>query len=177
MVLYRRNRVPGGTSFFTTTLKDRRSSLLVDHIDILRSAFETTRRERPFVVDAIVILPDHLHTIMTLPTGDADFSGRWRRIKGLFTRHVASARGVAPTPTGEYPLWQRRFWEHIIRDDGDYARHVDYIHFNPVKHGHVTRVGNWRYSSFHRYVWEEILPPDWGGGDDDGDTAFGEPAP
>src|SRR5712691_10619517 len=111
MVLYRRNFVPGGTFFFTVTLADRRSCALVDHVARLRGAFRTTRSERPFTVDAVVILPDHLHAIMTLPPGDADFSGRWRRIKSLFTHEVV--RGgvpVARNPRGEYALWQRRFW-------------------------------------------------------------------
>jgi len=178
MVLYRRNRIAGGTYFFTVTLNDRRSRVLVDHIDVLRSAFRTAHRARPFVIDAIVVLPDHLHTIMTLPAGDSDFSGRWRRIKSLFTRRVARLEHIEPRSNREYPIWQRRFWEHTIRDDEDYERHVDYIHFNPVKHGHATRVGDWPHSSFHRYVRKEILPPDWGGGDDeDGDTEFGEPPP
>lgn len=174
MVLYRRNRVPGGTYFFTVTLNDRRSRALVDHVDVLRDAFRTTGIRQPFTVEAIVILPDHLHTIITLPTGDADFSSRWRRIKGFFTRRVAKSEGLSPNASGEYPLWQRRFWEHTIRDDDDYARHVDYIHFNPVKHSHATRVADWPYSSFHRYVREGILPADWGGGNVDEKTDFGE---
>jgi putative transposase len=174
MVLYRRNRVPGGTYFFTVTLNDRRSCALVDHIDALRDAFRFSRRERPFDVDAIVILPDHLHAIMTLPAGDADFSSRWRRIKGLFTRHIAKTEGLSPNASGEYPLWQRRFWEHTIRDDEDFVRHVDYIHINPVKHGHATRARDWPYSSFHRYVREDILPADWAGGNVDDNTDFGE---
>jgi putative transposase len=147
MVRYRRNFISGGTFFFTVTLADRRSSVLVDQIASLRAAFRLTRRERPFTIDAIVVLPDHLHAIMTLPPDDADFSARWRRIKALFTRDVAQ-RGlpVSRTPRGEFDLWQRRFWEHTLRDDGDFARHVDYIHFNPVKHGLTTRVNDWLYS-------------------------------
>ncbi len=175
MVFYRRNPVPGGTYFFTITLDDRRASLLVEHLDALRGAFRIARRERPFAIVAIVVLPDHVHTIFNLPPGDADFSGRWRRIKSLFTRALV-ARGVplAGNRKGEYNLWQRRFWEHTIRDDADLERHVDYIHFNPVKHGLVRRVKDWPYSSFARYVRRGILPVDWGGsaGLDTGD--FGE---
>jgi putative transposase len=164
MVRYRRNFVPGGTFFFTVTLSDRRSSALVDHVDALRAAFRAGRRERPFTVDAIVILPEHLHAIFTLPAGDADFSGRWRRIKGHFSNHMISVGASAKRHlNGDYALWQRRFWEHTIRNEDDFARHVDYIHFNPVKHGLVSRVRDWPYSSFHRYVQEGLLADDWAG--------------
>jgi putative transposase len=174
MVNYRRNFVPGGTYFFTVTLKDRQSRALIDHIGTLRAAFRTTRAERPFTTDSIVILPDHLNAIITLPTGDADFSGRWRRFKSLFTRQLAVADGLVANRKGEFAIWQRRFWEHTIRDDDDFARHVDYIHFNPVKHGHATRVCDWAYSSFHRYVQRGILPPDWGGNAKSNGQGFGE---
>jgi putative transposase len=174
MVHYRRNFVPGGTFFFTVTVRDRRSRVLVEHIAALRNAFRVARAERPFAIDAIVVLPDHLHTIMTLPPDDADFSGRWRRIKGLFTRQIDAAAGE-PDWRGEYGLWQRRFWEHTIRDDADYSRHVDYIHFNPVKHRLVTRVADWPHSSFHRYVRSGLLPEDWGGDVAESLGEFGEP--
>lgn len=115
MVRYRRNFVPGGAFFFTATLADRRSSARVDYIAALRTAFRVTRRERPFAIVAIVILPDHLHTVMKLPPEDADFSGRWRRIKSLFTRQVVAAGGArGPNPRGEYASWQPRFWEHTV---------------------------------------------------------------
>jgi putative transposase len=175
MVRYRRNFIPGGTFFFTVTLADRRSKALVEHISELRRAFRTARRERPFKIDAIVILPDHLHAILSLPTNDADFPGRWRRIKGYFSNALISAEiKVSRRPNGDLALWQRRFWEHTLRDEGDFARHVDYIHFNPVKHGIVSRVLDWPHSSFHRYVREELLPADWAGNDSDGGVAFGE---
>jgi putative transposase len=175
MVHYRRNFLAGGTFFFTATVADRRSSVLVDYIDLLVRACRVTRLERPFSLDAFVILPDHLHTVLTLPHDDADFSGRWRRMKSLFTR-LAVARGLKceRNARGEYALWQRRFWEHTIRDDKDFARHVDYIHFNPVKHGLATKVTNWPYSSFHRYTRTGILPRDWAGIVDSNDTGFGE---
>jgi len=141
----------------------------------LRSAFRTTRVERPFTIDAIVVLPDHVHTIMALPPHDADFSGRWRRIKSLFTRGAVAAGTTAQrNRKGEYSLWQRRFWEHTIRDEDDFARHVDYIHFNPVKHGLVGRVRDWPYSSFHRYVQSGLLPEDWAGSSHDDGGGFGE---
>src|SRR5262245_17722934 len=126
MVRYRRNFLAGGSFFFTVTLADRASSALVDHISALRAAFRAGRRERSFTIDAIVILPDHLHAIFTLPTGDADFSGRWRRIKGHFSSHMIAV-GACTTRhrNGEFALWQRRFWEHTVRGERDFERHVD----------------------------------------------------
>nr|WP_276519519.1 transposase [Bradyrhizobium elkanii] len=174
VVRYRRNFIPGGTFFFTVTLDDRRSRLLVDHITVLRDAFGTARRERPFSVDAVVVLPDHLHAILTLPQGDSDFAGRWRRIKGHFSsRLLAASIELKRRSNGDLALWQRRFWVHTIRDEDDFARHVDYIHFNSVKHALVRRVCDWPHSSFHRYVREGVLPIDWAG--DAGECgSFGE---
>ncbi len=173
MVNYRRNLVPGGTYFFTVTLRDRSSRLLARHIDSLRAAFREVKRKRPFYIDAIVILPEHLHIIWTLPEGDADYPGRWRAIKSAFTHAVAkSGVTVARNEKGEYALWQRRYWEHTIADEDDFRRHVDYIHFNPVKHGWVKQVTDWPYSSLHRYVKQGILPPDWAGYEKEG--KFGE---
>ena len=163
MVRYRRNFVPGATYFFTVTVHDRRSSVLTDNVAALRHAFRVTRRERPLTVDAIVVLPEHLHTVMTLPNADADFSGRWRRIKSLFSRLVSKRMPLERDARGEYALWQKRFWEHTIRNDADFERHVDYIHFNPMKHALVPQVRDWPYSSFHRYVRLGILPQDWAG--------------
>jgi putative transposase len=164
MVRYRRNLLAGGTFFFTATLADRTSSVLTDHVAALRSAVKLTRRQHPFMIDAVVVLPDHLHIIMTLPDGDADFPTRWQLVKRRFTVAVTKAGClVARRRNGEYALWQRRFWEHTIRNQRDFERHVDYIHFNPVKHGLTTRVRDWPYSSFHRYVQRGILPEDWGG--------------
>src|SRR3982074_2804512 len=123
MVRYRRNFVPWGTFFFTVTLDDRRSFVLVEHVALLPAAFRQTRTERPFVVDAIVVLPDHLHAIITRPPDDSDFSDRWRRIKGIFTRSVVAAGGpISRDHRGEYALWQKRFWEHTIRNDQDFER-------------------------------------------------------
>jgi len=176
MVAYRRNFVPGGTFFFTVALADRRASVLIDHVDALRTAFRITRKERPFTVEAIVILPDHLHAMFTLPSDDSDFSGRWRRIKSLFTHKViALGFSAARNDKGEYQLWQRRFWEHTIRNETDFERHADYIHYNPVKHGLVSQVVDWRYSSFHRYVRQGVLPSDWGGKVAFPARGFGEP--
>jgi putative transposase len=175
MVRYRRNFIEGGTFFFTVTLADRRSNALVDHIGALRAAFRAARQERPFAIDAIAVLPDHLHAVLTLPAGDADFSSRWRRIKGHFSSAlIAVGADIKRHGNGELALWQRRYWEHTIRDDADFARHVDYVHFNPVKHRLVSRVRDWPYSSFHRYVRQGLLPADWAGDADEGAFDYGE---
>jgi len=175
MVRYRRNRIEGGTFFFTLTLQDRGSTILVDHIGDLRMAFRATREARSFTMDAIVILPDHLHAILTLPQDDADFAGRWRRIKGDFSmRLLRRGLDIKRHANGELALWQRRYWEHTIRDDTDFARHADYIHYNPVKHGFVTQVRDWPHSSFHLYVRRGIVPADWAGNVEETKSAYGE---
>ncbi|MEQ9639627.1 MAG: transposase [Alphaproteobacteria bacterium] len=175
MVRYRRNFLPGGSYFFTVALADRRARTLVERIDDFRRSLRAAQASRPFDIDAIVVLPDHLHAIFTLPEDDADYSGRWRAIKSGFTRTiVADEPRLRPNRKGEYRLWQRRFWEHTLRDEGDFARHADYIHFNPVKHGYVKRVADWPHSSFHRFVRNGALPADWGT-TDDSDIDFGEP--
>jgi putative transposase len=165
MSSYRRARVAGGSYFFTVTLEDRSSSLLVDRIDALRQAFASTRVELPFRIDAVAVLPDHLHCIWTLPEGDSDYSSRWQRIKGRFSRACPAGEAISASRgrKRERGIWHRRYWEHTLRDGGDYASHVDYIHYNPVKHGHAGRVLDWPHSSFHRFVREGILPCDWGG--------------
>jgi putative transposase len=176
MVLYRRNRLPGGTFFFTVTLADRNLRLLVEHADALREAFRTVRREGSFDTLAVVVLPEHLHALWNLPEGDDNYPGRWRAIKSGFMRALR-ARGVALAPDGSggYRLWQHRYWEHTVREEADLQRHVDYIHFNPVKHGRVAQVADWPFSSFHRYVRLGWLPPDWGGGLEVDETGgFGE---
>jgi putative transposase len=113
----------------------------------------------------MVILPDHLHTIWTLPDGDHDFSQRWRQIKSAFSREIAKEERISQSRLRkqERGIWQRRFWEHVIRDEEDFNRHVDYIHINPVKHGYIQKVADWPYSSFHQYVRLGILPVDWAG--------------
>jgi putative transposase len=175
MVQYRRARTPGGTYFFTVNLSDRSASYLVTHINHLRRAFCEIRKQKPFDIIAVVVLPDHLHMVMRLPAGDSDFPGRWRAIKSKFTRALAQ-EGVdlVRNNKGGYNLWQRRYWEHQIRDETDLQRHVDYIHINPVKHGHAKRVSEWPYSSFHSYVRAGILTPDWGGAIMEKGGSFGE---
>jgi len=169
MTDYRRYRVTGGTYFFTVNLADRKGALLTEHIDTLRNAFRDVKKAHPFQLDAIVIMPEHLHTIWTLPEDDDDFSLRWRQIKSAFSRQIETGERITKSRSRkqERGIWQRRFWEHAIRDDRDFARHVDYIHFNPVKHGYVQQAADWPYSSFHKYVQLGVFSRDWCGFDDD----------
>jgi putative transposase len=175
MVRYRRNFVAGGTYFFTVTLYDRKSDALVTHIDALRSSFRAVRGTHHFAIDAIAVLPDHLHIVMTLPEGDTDYSNRLSLIKRRFTTGIMKTGIRVPRHrNGEIALWQRRFWEHTIRDEKDLERHIDYVHFNPVKHGLVARVSDWPYSSFHHYVRLGLLPEDWAGDAGRDSPRFGE---
>ena len=154
---YRRSRAKGAAFFFTVVTHGRRRFLCDEaNIKLIREAFQQVINRHPFSVDAFVLLPDHLHCLWTLPENDADFSMRWRQIKSYFSRkyHAECKGGQA--------IWQHRFWEHQIRDDGDFARHVEYIHFNPVKHGLVNSPKAWPYSTFHRFVQQGIYPGDWG---------------
>jgi len=164
MTNYRRARVPGATYFFTVNLADRRSTLLVDRIDDLRDALRRVRARHHFAIDAMVVLPEHLHAVWTLPPGDADHSLRWRQAKSFFSRRIAPCEARCPSriAKGERGIWQRRYWEHLVRDEDDLQRHVDYIHSNPVKHGHVARAADWPHSTFHRFVADGRLPLDWG---------------
>jgi putative transposase len=176
MTNYRRNVVAGATFFFTVNLAERKSQLLVTHVDLLRDAFRYVKTRHPFVIDAIVMMPDHLHTIWTLPSGDTDYSTRWRLIKTTFSRSLPGGerRSASRFAKGERGIWQRRYWEHTIRDERDFERHMDYIHFNPVKHGWVNRVVDWPHSSFHRYLRLGVYLEDWGGMKDDKEFRFGE---
>ncbi len=162
---YRRNRIPGGTYFFTVNAFDRQSRLLVEHVDQLREAVRVARNRRPFHIDAWVVLPEHMHAVWTLPLGDDDYSGRWKAIKTEFSKSLAQTpfRSRAGLRPGERGIWQRRFWEHTIRDDSDYAAHVDYVHVNPLKHGLVERVRDWPHSSFHQFVAKGVYPDSWAG--------------
>ncbi|WP_291558149.1 transposase, partial [Comamonas sp. SCN 65-56] len=147
---YRRAWHPGGTYFLTVNALERRGNdLLVRHIDALREAVRWTRRHHPFRIHAWVVLPDHLHCVIELPPEDADFATRWRLIKMAFSKSLPAdeRRSAARRRRGERGVWQRRFWEHLIRDERDFAAHMDYVHFNPVKHGYVTRAADWPYST------------------------------
>lgn len=165
---YRRSSITGGTYFFTVNSFRRRPILTTESLrDALRTAIQNTRRTQPFEIDAWILLPDHLHCIWTLPEGDANFSARWSMIKRMVSQACADNLGIADLSASrkqrnESSIWQRRFWEHQIRDDNDFSRHVDYIHWNPVKHGLVNRAQDWPHSTFHRYVEQGLLAPDWG---------------
>jgi putative transposase len=172
---YRRAFVPGGCWFFTVNLLERRRTLLVDHIAILREAVAVTHQNHPFTIDAFVVLPDHLHAVWSLPPDDHDFSTRWRLIKSRFARALPRQERLSAVRVARHErgIWQCRFWEHLIRDEVDYARHVEYCYINPLKHGLVRRVRDWPHSSFHRDVRAGIFPEDWAGdGEASGD--FGE---
>ncbi|KHD07924.1 transposase [Candidatus Thiomargarita nelsonii] len=173
---YRRSHVEGGCYFFTVVLANRNNSLLTYYINNLRQAFRDVMKVHPFKIDAAVVLPNHLHCILTLPVGDDNYSMRWRQIKSAFSRQLPSIeyRTNSRIKKGERGIWQRRFWEHVLCDERDYRQHVDYIHYNPVKHGYVKRVVDWEYSSFHRAVAQGISLSNWGGSDKEMDLEYGE---
>ncbi len=160
---YRRSDVTGGTWFFTVNLQDRQSDLLVRHVDLLRQIVRDVRRAHPFEIIAMVVLPEHIHAIWRLPEGDADYPLRWSQIKAGFSRGLPPGEPLTPSRIAkrERGIWQRRYWEHQIRDETDLARHVDYIHINPVKHGHVERAADWPYSSIHRFIERGWIAADW----------------
>ncbi|WP_377508115.1 transposase [Octadecabacter sp. R77987] len=149
---YRRLYVPGATYFFTARLLDRRSDLLLREVGLLRNAVALTRKRWPFQIDAAAVLPDLVHMIWVMPADDADFSKRWRLLKSAFSRHVPPAANLPASyaARGEKGIWQRRFWEHMIRDAADLARHRRMIHAAPVTAGLVARPQDWPFSSVHR---------------------------
>ena len=162
---YRRAWRPGGTYFFTVNLLERKRTLLVEHIDLLRNAVRDVRRRFPFAIHGWVVLPEHLHCIIELPDEDDDFPLRWRLIKAAFSKALprTERRSDVRLRRGERGIWQRRYWEHLIRDEADFAAHMDYLHFNPVKHGLVGLVVEWPYSTFHLLVEQGVYPLDWAG--------------
>jgi len=179
---YRRANIKGGTYFFTVITHKRQKLLVCDEVrHALRTAIETTRIQFPFQIIAWVLLPDHLHCIWTLPEGDADYAKRWGMIKRHVSQHCRHLINDEQANTSrlkrmEFCFWQRRYWEHQIRDEADLAKHIDYIHGNPLKHGLADQVSDWPFSSFHRYVAEGVYPKNWGGsvqGEAD-ETEFGE---
>jgi putative transposase len=169
---YRRWYVPGGTYFFTVVTHNRRPILCDDLArECLRESMEIIRAKRPMEIVAVVLQPDHLHTVWSLPTGDDDYSIRWKRIKEEFTVRYLSRGGIeSPVNSsrvrqGERGIWHRRFWEHTVRDEEDLQRCVDYVHWNPKKHGRVSNIRDWAWSSFHRYVKLGEYTRDWGAED------------
>jgi len=167
---YRRANISGASYFFTLVTEKRQQLFLDDiNVNLLRQAFRHVMKKRPFVIDAAVILPEHLHCIWTLPANDADFSTRWRLIKTWFTKHCDEKYKNIPNQARikkqQQAIWQHRYWEHYLRDQTDFEHHVNYIHYNPVKHGYVKCPSDWRYSSIHRYIRQDVLDKDWGASD------------
>lgn len=164
MVNYRRDYSKGAIYFFTVTLQNRQSTYLTSYIDLLGHVFRQVRAKAYFTTHAIVVLPEHLHTIWELPPDDCDYSLRWRLIKTGFAQGLINKKiSLIKNHRKEYNLWQNRFWEHRIRDENDLQKHIDYIHNNPVKHGYSQTPIDWPHSSIHRYIKRGIIPKHWGG--------------
>ena len=170
---YLRSRIEGGSYFFTVVTYNRLPILTTDiGRKLLRTAWQDTQRRFPFETIAVCLLPDHLHCIWKLPEGDADYSIRWKEIKRIFTKGYlieigpGEARNASRQKRHEAAIWQRRFWEHTLSDVQDLDAHLDYIHYNPIKHGYVNRAADWAWSSFHRFVHQGIYEIDWAGGNE-----------
>ena len=167
---YRRAWHPGGTYFFTVNLLQRQGNdLLTRHVDLLRKVVVSVRQRHPFIIHGWVVLPEHMHCVIELPPDDADFATRWRLIKIAFSKALPKTERRSPVrmARGERGIWQRRYWEHLIRDEADFRAHMDYVHINPLKHGLVKRLADWPYSTFHRLVERGVYPADWADGDED----------
>jgi putative transposase len=166
---YRRANTEGETYFFTVNLADRLSDLLVRHIEDLSAVTQSVKQVHPFSTVAMVVLPEHLHALWRLPSGDADYPLRWSQIKAGFSRQIPKDEHIRVSRQAkrERGMWQRRYWEHQIRDEDDLARHVDYIHHNPVKHGLVRRPVDWPHSTLHGYIERGMLMQEWGMSADD----------
>lgn len=167
---YRRVWCSGGTYFFTVNLWQRQNNdLLIRHIDFLRASVTAVKKTHPFAIHAWVVLPEHLHCVIELPSGDIDFATRWRLIKMNFSKALPPTehRNTSRKQRGERGIWQRRYWEHAIRDQRDFNAHMDYVHINPVKHGLVKSVIDWPHSTFHKLVAMGVYPSDWAGGAED----------
>ena len=156
---YRRYCVKGGTYFFTVVTY-RRQPIFNDasSISLLRQSFKVTKQRKPYTVLTLVVLPDHLHTIWKMPEDEHDFPSRWRTIKASFSIEYHKQHAE----TRDQPLWQRGYWEHLVRDENDLYHHLDYIHYNPVKHGYVNAPREWKNSSFQRYITEGLYEKTWG---------------
>jgi putative transposase len=173
---YRRANVAGATYFFTVNLADRKRGLLVDHIDIFRDAVRKVKLAHPFEIVAMVVLPDHLHTVWRLPESDADFPMRWSLIKATFSRALPKTETIRNSRKlkRERGVWQRRYWEHQISDEADLEAHVAYIYMNPVKHGYAARAIDWPHSSIHREIRLGNINTNWGYGDELENGQWGE---
>lgn len=165
---YQRPHAPGATLFFTVVTNLRRPILGSDiALECLHTALRDVRNRYPFRLDAFVILPDHLHCLWSLPENDTKFSMRWSAIKAGFTRQYLANDGDEPPRSesrrkrGERGIWQRRFWEHVVRDDTEFGHYLDYIHYNPVKHGLADCPHAWAQSSFAQWVRANEYASDW----------------
>ena len=175
MTNYRRVWCPGGTYFFTVNLLQRKDNdLLTQNIDVLRSVISGVRKSHPFVIHGWVVLPEHMHCVIELPRNDTDFALRWRLIKANFSKALprTEKRSAIRRKRGERGIWQNRYWEHLIRDGKDFAAHMDYVHINPLKHGLVTRVIDWPYSTFHELVKKGFYPANWAGSGNEADLPY-----
>jgi len=172
---YRRARTAGGTYFFTVNLADRHSDILTRHVDDLRAVIDSVKARHAFSIVAMVVLPEHLHTIWRLPSDDANYPMRWSLIKAGFSRRLDKTETIRPSRLAkrERGIWQRRYWQHQIHDEADLTQHVDYIHFNPVKHGWTERAVDWPHSTRHEYIARGWLSNDWGNYPDEAGS-FGE---
>ncbi len=161
---YIRDRVTGATYFLTFNLLNRQQAILIDHIDALRNAYRLTQQHQPFYLDAMAILPDHVHWLIRLPANDDNYGARVSLFKAAFSRQMAKTEVLTHSRIikRERGIWQRRFWEHRIRDDRDLKQHMDYIHYNPVKHGYATQTKDWPFSTFHYWVKQGVYSEDWG---------------
>ena len=173
---YRRSDIKGASYFFSVNLNNRKTRLLVDYIEALRSSIIHVKQRHPFTIDAIVVMPEHLHAVFTLPHNDNNYAMRWMLIKSVFSRKIPKKETISPSRASkrERGIWQRRYWEHLIRDEHDYQSHIDYIHYNPVKHGHASSPVDWPYSSIHQYIKNGELPKNWGDDDNDRKNNRGE---
>ncbi len=163
---YRRNKQSGATYFFTLCLQDRKSHLLIDYINALRIAYRKIQDKKPFTTEAMVILPDHIHALWTMPIDDDDYANRIRLFKSYFTRQLPQELKQTDNKNrqkhNQTSIWQLRYWEHTIRDEDDFNNHIDYIHYNPVKHRYVKNVKDWEYSTFHQCVKKGLYDDNWG---------------
>ncbi len=163
MRCYKRTFVPGATYFFTLNLYNRKNDLLIEHIDALRLAFKKVKSAYPFSINAAVIMPDHCHMIITLAENDTRYPQRLSMIKAAFSKQMTRDEAISKSRQRkrERGIWQRRYWEHMIRDEVDYENHLNYIHYNPVKHGYVKKPSDWRYSSIHRFIKQGVIKENW----------------
>ena len=173
---YRRVDVKAGTYFFTMNLQERHKTLLIDEIDLLRVVINKVKKEHPFKLNAMVVLLEHLHVMLTLPSNDNDYQTRLSLIKAGFSRKIPKTEPINKSrqSKGERGIWQRRYWEHHIVDEHDFENHVQYIHYNPVKHGYVKSAVDWKYSTIHHFISKGILAPNWGENYEDSGITVGE---